>query len=184
MSQSRFDLEGHMRSVALRMRSVANMGVWDGYDDEKGQRYINKCRRIDSETSTVIIFTRDTGHHSSGWMKNPDFERCFHLSLSPAPMRIIIPNAQRAELSAKTKAAWLKAFYGEDAKYTWEESAKSHVGKQHGVLHYRLFCDESWKPILPSGEVYSTALTELGWRSASQVLEEDGRVIISTVDPT
>lgn len=38
-----------------------------------------------------------------------------------------------------------------------------------GVYHYRLFCDEAWKPIMPRGEVYSTQFTERGWKSFSDL---------------
>jgi hypothetical protein len=89
-----------------------------------------------------------------------------------------------AWLDGKTRNLWVRAFFGDDARYTWLESAKSDAGKRRGVEHFRLFCDATWKPILPRGEVYSTEFTELGWRSASQVLEEDGTQILSTVDPS
>lgn len=178
------DLERHMATVALKLRIEAWSGTFDGRGTEMAQRYINRCRRADDVTSCLLIFTRDTGHHSSGWMRNPEFERCVHLSISALPSRLVIPSRQRAELDAKTKRAWLHAFFGDDAAKTWEESAKSAVGIRAGVLHYRLFCDETWAPIMPRGEVYSSELTGLGWRSASQVLEEDGRQIVSTLDPT
>jgi hypothetical protein len=56
-----------------------------------------------------------------------------------------------------------------------------------------LFCDAQWQPILPRKEVYTREFTEAGWRSASQVLAEDGyykletedgRTIETTVDAT
>jgi hypothetical protein len=81
-------------------------------------------------------------------------------------------------------ARWVKAFYGDDLRYVWEESPKSSFGKRHDVWHYRVFCNAAWEPTVPRGEVYSTEFTELGWRSASQVFEEEGREIVSTVDPT
>jgi hypothetical protein len=175
-------VEAHMAQVAKSLRRRAWMGVFNGRPE--GQRYVTFCRRICAETGSVVIFTRDTGHHTSGWMKNPDFERCYHLSLSPKPSEIVLPGVEPiAELDAKTRNAWVRAFFGDDARYTWLESAKSEHGIRRGVEHFRLFCDAGWKPILPRGDVYSTAFTELGWRSASQVLEEDGTEIVSTVDP-
>lgn len=180
------DIEKHMRSIATLMRLNAWRSTFDGTMSPRAEWYVTRiCRRIDATTGTVLIFTRDTGHHTSGWMKNPDYERCLHLSLTAIPPRIVLPSgAQRVELDTKTKAAWLRAFFGAEARYTWEESAKSREGERAGVVHYRLFCDAAWVPLMPRGEVYSSEFTEKGWRSASQVLEEDGAEIVSTLDPT
>ncbi|HEY2512550.1 MAG TPA: hypothetical protein VGI39_16900 [Polyangiaceae bacterium] len=177
-------VDAHMAQVAKVLRRRALLGTFNGH--ASGQLYINNCRRICGELRTVIIFTRDTGHHTSGWMKNPDYERCWHLSLSPMPDQIVVPGTVTplGELDKDTRARWVRAFYGDDARFTWFESAKSPEGKARHVEHFRLFCDEHWKPKLPRGEVYSMELTALGWRSASQVLEEDGREIVSTMDPT
>lgn len=181
MSARLFLLEAHMRQVAKMMRRRAMVSTFNG--TAPGMAYIGICTRDDGPTATRIIFTRDTGHHSSGWMKNPDYERCWHLSISTRPA-IVLPGVQQlAECDKPTTLRWLQAFFGDDARYTWLESAKSLVGKQAGVMHWRLFCDAEWRPILPRGEVYSTDFTEKGWRSASQVLEQDGVSIFSTVDP-
>lgn len=166
-------LEAHMRSVASLMRSEAERGVWNGRNDARWARYSYRCQRVDQDTATTIIFTRDVGHHTSGWWKNPDYERCWHLSLSAAPPRLILPGQQRAELNAATRDAWVRAFYGENTRIVWYEPAYSAVGKRNEVTHWRLFCDENWQPILPRGEVYSRELTEAGWKSASQVLAEE-----------
>ena len=178
------DLDHHFAQVATDMRITAATGTFDGRMTVANQAYFDRCRFIDDTTATVLIFSRDTGHHTSGWMRNPEFERAFHLSMSRAPSLIIVPGAQRADLDAATQLRWLQAFFGDDARKTWLECAKSGVGKRAGVLHWRLFCDERWVPILPRGEVYSSELTEIGWKSASQVFEEEGRQIVSTVDPT
>jgi len=183
-------IEVHMAEVAREMRRRSKHGLFDGRPDRRAERYLSACRRLDFRTGAVLLFTRDGGHHSSGWMKNPDYERCWHLSLSPLPpgaSRIWMPRAgeeQLAELDKKVSCAWVKAFYGEDLRYVWEESPKSPEGRACNVWHYRVFCNEAWEPIVPRGEVYSTELTELGWRSASQVFEEEGRVIESPVDPS
>jgi hypothetical protein len=173
-----------MAAVASRLRLSALLGVFDGRETPRAQGYLKMCRRVHMETQTVVLFTRDTGMHSSGWMKNPDYERCFHLSLSPAPSHLILPSHIKAKLDKKTIAAWVKVFFGDNQRYLWAESPKSDKGIALGVIHWRLFCNESWEPILPRGEVYSTEFTELGWRTASQVLEEDGTLVTSTVDPS
>jgi hypothetical protein len=178
-----FELETHMASIVRDLRRCARQGTFDGRMTPTSAGYMNLCTHSDWRTGTRLIFTRDTGHHSSGWLKNPDYENCWHLSTSALPRAIVTIRPILAELDKKTTAAWVKAFYGDDARYVWAESPKSDVGRERGVWHWRLFCDAHWKPILPRKEVYSTEFTELGWRSASQVLEEDGRIIESTVDP-
>lgn len=191
----RDELEDHVQRVAATLRKRARRGTFDG--TMAGMPYLDACRLEDDRTGTRLIFTRDVGHHSSGWLKNPDYERCLHLSLSLLPRQIVTLQPVLAELDRKTAALWVRAFFGEHVRYVWAESPKSQPGRAIGVWHWRLFCDERWRPILPRGEVYTTEFTELGWRSASQVLEErtalgnvivsrteDGRIIESTVDPT
>lgn len=187
-------LAEHMAAAASELRRRAKHGSFDGHADAAGMRYMQHCLRDDGVTQTRLIFTRDIGHHTSGWLKNPDYERCWHLSTSPFPRLIVIPGAeQRAEPDKRTVALWVRAFYGDDVRYVWSESPKSPEGIARGVWHWRLFCDEHWQPILPRKEVYTREFTEAGWRSASQVLAEDGwhtsetedgRTIVSTVDPT
>lgn len=178
------DLEKHVAQVASDMRKTAALGEFDGRMSPQADRYIAMCRFVDSVTHCTLIFTRDSGHHSSGWLRNADYERCLHLSISRAPDALVLPARQRMDAEARTRRMWVLAFFGEDAKLAWFESPKSNHGRRAGVTHWRVFADETWTPILPRGEVYSKEFTEMGWRSASQVLEEDGRVIISSVDPT
>ena len=178
------DLKTEMADVAQQLRLCANMGVFDGHATVEAQRYMAMCRRLHQPTQTLLIFTRDSGMHSSGWMKNPDYERCYHLSLSVAPCSLLLPAHIKADLDKRTTAAWLDVFFGDNRRYLWMESAKSEKGIARGVMHWRLFCDENWGPLLPRGEVYSTEFTELGWRTASQVLEEDGVLVGGTVDPS
>lgn len=173
-----------MRALADQMKARAARGEFTGRMSAFETYYLTKCRQIDDVTSTTLIFTRDSGHHSSGWMKSPDYERCLHLFLSPAPSRLIVPGLQRAELDKRTTRAWLDVFFDENVRLLWAESPKSPEGIRRGVWHWRLFCDEHWQPFLPRGEVYSTEFTELGWRSASELFETEGRIVESTVDPS
>jgi len=171
--------EHDLAEFAASMKKAAAAGEFDGRQSAKAMTYIRHCRRIHQPTGTVVIFTRDTGHHSSGWFKNPDYERCLHLSLSPAPQLLIVPSLQRAELSRKTAALWVRAFFGDDMRHAWEESPKTPQGRERGVWHWRVFCDAAWQPMSPRGEVYSTELTEAGWKSASEL----GREIVSPLVP-
>lgn len=167
------DLEAMMHEVATEMRAFARRGVFSGTTSALDRRYLLRCRRIHVETSTTIIFTRDVGYHTSGWWKNPDYERCWHLSLSAAPSSIILARPVFAELDRKTRDAWVKAFFGDELPKVWVEPPYSPDGKARDVWHWRLFADEVWQPLLPRGEVYSRELTEAGWLSASEVLALD-----------
>lgn len=121
------------------------------------------CTHFHAATGTLIIFTRDEGMHSSGWFKNPDYDKCLHLSLSFAdPV-----THQRRPFDEKLADAWVDAFFPNDKKLVWMESAKMPTARAI-VTHYRVFCDENWQPILPRGEVYSTEFTEKGWKSWSE----------------
>jgi hypothetical protein len=121
--------------------------------------YFENCRWYLMQYDCMLIFTRDIGHHTSGWFKNPDYERCYHLSLS----------FRGRSTNKKTVEKILDNLYGEDKRKVWVEPPFSEVGKSHGVYHYRLFCNEFWIPIIPRGEVYSKEFTEKGWKSYSEL---------------
>src|SRR6478735_9787374 len=110
------DIEEEMHRVVDEMRSVARGGVFRGTTRAADSLYLRSCRRVHAETSTVLIFTRDTGYHTSGWWKNPDYERRWHLSLSAAPSSIILAKPVFTELDRKTRDAWAKAFFGDDLR--------------------------------------------------------------------
>lgn len=156
--------------LAREMRFQASFGVWDGARGET--EYFKACRRVHLPTETQLIFTRDVGYHTSGWFKNPDYERCFHLSLSfwdfAAYPTMRTRFAVRSEIDR-----WVSCFFPNEQRFIWEESAHSDEGKRKGVTHFRVFCDVQWQPILPEGEVYSTLKTELGWLSWSDRVAAD-----------
>lgn len=138
-----------------RMRLVAAKGIWNGRDFDE---YFESCRWHLLGPACTIIFTKEIGYHSSGWWKNPDYERCYHLSISFA--------------GGKDKSALQKILAGLFKPYEnllWIEPPYSPEGKSKDVWHYRLFCDENWNPIKPRGEVYSTQFTERGWKSFSEL---------------
>lgn len=126
---------------------------------------LDACTADHLSTGTRLIFTWDIGHHASGWWKNPEYERCWHLSLSfRDPL-----TGELAPKDPKGTDRWLEAFYGDDRRFVWAEPPYSAEGKTHGVWHYRVFCDAGWRPIVPRGEVYNTELTEAGWLSFSEL---------------
>lgn len=138
-----------------RIRKTANHGVWDGKNITP---YFEDCRWWLERFDCLIIFTRDIGYHSCGWWKNPDYERCYHLSISFPGGR----NRRKEEYV-------LQKLFGGNCRLLWCEPPYSSEGKRAEVYHYRLFCDEGWQPIMPRGEVYSTQFTELGWKSFSEL---------------
>lgn len=150
-------------------RRRAMRGIYDGRVNEESALLIRACahqfeQRL-RDRSVMVIFTRDVGHHTSGWWKNPDYERCWHLSLSQR-------DPATGESVPTDKAFFLElaeAFYGADARKCWVEGPYSPEGKARDVWHYRLFCNEAWEPILPRSEVYSKQFTEIGWKSFSEV---------------
>lgn len=138
-----------------RIRKTANHGVFDGINITE---YFESCRWWLERFDCILIFTRDVGHHTSGWWKNPDYERCYHLSIS-------FPGGR----SRKKEQYILQKLFRGNCRLLWCEPPYSSEGKKAEVYHYRLFCNEGWEPIMPRGEVYSTQFTELGWKSFSEI---------------
>lgn len=158
-------------SVIAAIRRAASYGMSTGRDHlPEEAAYYRRCTHLHAHTGTLIMFTRDTGHHSSGWIKNPDYERCLHVSLSfrvPQPRfpidRLVSVQFAKdwlgwlglAPFDAKLADQWVQAILGHDAaKLSWHEGAFSKDGKTLGVQHWRTFCDPGWQPIHPRGEVY------------------------------
>jgi hypothetical protein len=153
--------KGHISdAVVRRMKARADAGVFDGLSMSP---YFLRCRHYCENTQAMLIFTRDVGMHSSGWWKNPDYERCYHLSISFEVAGVPLPQ------NHKDARRWCEAFFGGDTKLLWIEPPYSPEGKQREVYHYRLFCDEGWQPIKPRGEVYSREWTPADWKSWSDV---------------
>lgn len=158
------DLGPLVRFAKLR----ADRDVYDGIVGPRTARIINQCRHlysINPEVSARLIYTRDIGHHSSGWFKNPDYERCLHLSISFC----VNPTDAPVPFDKKTGQKIAEAFFEYETRKLWIEPPYSPEGKRADVHHYRLFCDERWNPIIPRGEVYDKTLTEVGWKSFSEI---------------
>jgi len=152
--------------IAKDMRlNALRQGTYNGSPTIENQRLIKKCTARHLITGTTLVFTYDEGMHSCGWWKNPDYERCYHLSLSFFDP-ITLANVPHNKKIAKE---WLDAFYGNDCNYIWAEPPYSNAGKEKDIWHYRLFCDINWKPILPRKEVYSTEFTPNSWISFSEI---------------
>jgi len=144
-------------------------GFYNGRVDAPNQALIRACShvlRFNPGLETSILYTRDIGHHTGGWWKNPDYERCLHLSVAyrhpMLPGQFLPHQHERSQEIAH-------AFFGDAAVLAWVERPYSAQGKRADVWHYRVFCDEGWNPMKPRGEVYSREWTPAGWKSFSEV---------------
>lgn len=149
-------------------RLRAMRGIYDGRPSPRTMALIEACSHvltIDPARYATVLYTRDAGHHSSGWWKNPDYERCLHLSLAYRNRL----TGQPIDHDPGRSAEIARAFFGDDARRTWLEGPYSPEGKAAAVWHYRLFCDPAWNPLTPRGEVYSREDTPADWKSFSEV---------------
>lgn len=146
--------------------------------------YVESCKAYHQGTGDYVILTRDTGHHTSGWWKNPDYERCIHLSLS-----FFDPETrERREHDHKAAAEWVDQVFHDNKRLVWTEPPYSESGKRNDVWHYRVFyADPDFTvPILPRGEVYTKEFTDAGWLSWSDVQakrEKEAEELISKITP-
>mgnify|MGYP003524565819 FL=1 len=150
-----------MESLARAMKHHARSGLWDGRAETAQLPYFDQARREHAETGTVLLFTREDGYHSSGWWKNPDYERCYHLSISFWDLQ----SQQPRPFETRLAEAWVRCFFVTWTRYVWEEGPSMKLPAE--VRHYRVFCDPAWQPILPRGEVYTRDFVEKGWKSWS-----------------
>lgn len=146
----------------------AQRGTYDGRMDDRSERLMRMCAHlysINPEASARMIYTRDIGHHTSGWWKNPDYERCLHLSVSFC----VNPTDAPLPFDKREAQQIAEAFFESDTSKCWVEPPYSPEGKRCDVHHYRLFCDQGWVPMIPRGEVYGKEFTEIGWKSFSEI---------------
>lgn len=156
----------HFEKIVAHLRLACLTGFYNGLIEAPGQKqYVQRCTGFARVDGTCMIYTRDIGYHSSGWWKNPQFEQCFHLSISFKDPLTLRP----AQFNHKRAKAVAKLFFGHDLEKVWMEPPYTPEGKHNGVHHYRLFTDPGWNPIKPTGEVYSKELTEKGWKSFSEL---------------
>lgn len=166
-----FDDRYLMAGVAKEMHRRSRTGSLNYITepDRYAKAYGDYCTGMHLPTGTILKLTRDYGHHASGWWKNPDFEKCLHLSLSFRDIETGAYAPQNHELAKE----WTGYFFGNNRSLLWIEPPYSEVGKQADVWHYRLFVHTDWKtPLLPRKEVYSKEFTDAGWKSWSDAQSE------------
>lgn len=147
----------------LKMRS--KLGVEDLKDASlRNEIYRSTCTGRHMKEGVTILLTRDTGHHTCGWWKNPDYEACIHLSLSFFDPETKMPRKKDRKITDSI----IERVFGPTKNFIWSEPPYSEQGKRMDVWHYRVFYDPQFlAPILPRGEVYNKEFTEAGWLSWS-----------------
>lgn len=63
-------LKRQMEKVAKDMISFAKTWQFDGSGTDENMALLELSKEVHHDSGAVIIFTRDTGHHTSGWLKN------------------------------------------------------------------------------------------------------------------
>jgi hypothetical protein len=150
-----------IKEAVKRILVQARSGVWEGLE---WSDYFKNCSWTVIKDHMTLILTRDVNHHLSGWWKNPDYERCWHLSLA-----FYNRDFSRRPKNVKLTEKWLDLIFGKYKRLIWTEPPCSKTGIKNDSWHYRLFCDEHWQPIIPRGEVYTKKYTEPGWLSYSEL---------------
>lgn len=152
--------------IVRMLKIAAESGISSGliHDPNNLEYVMQRCRAVVPD-GTTLLFTRESGYHSGGWWKNPDYERCYHLSVSFFDPETLSPRP----FSQKDADHWVKMFFRGNERLLWCEPPATKNGRALGVWHYRLFCDEGWQPIKPRGEVYGREFTEAGWKSFSEI---------------
>jgi hypothetical protein len=158
----------HIADARLRASSSP---PYTGLSTAQDQLTIRRCTTAfqhGPDIGVSLIFTRDEGMHACGWWKNPDYERCEHVSLAFWELRPGRPPLPQDHVRARL---WCLGFFGvERCRYLWIEPPYSERGIERDVYHYRLFLAPDWRlPVLPRGEVYSRDFTEAGWKSWSDL---------------
>jgi hypothetical protein len=142
--------------------------------------YFRQAHRTHEKTGTSLLFTRDKGMHSSGWFKNPDYDACYHLSISF--WDFAEPQKPKPEIYDHALArVWVRLFYPAWGRYVWEEgSALDNLRSE--VRHYRVMCNARWQPIMPRKEVYTREFIEKGWKSFSDQQGDRLEIVNKLID--
>lgn len=162
---NQIEREEHLQTIAKCAKRCAESGMifyGDSHPDEL--RPFTHDVMIDGR-GVRVMFTRDAGMHTGGWLKNPDYDKCYHLSVSYRDPFNGRPIPQEKGISNDL----CQHIFGENVRLLWVEGPKSDTGRQFDVWHYRLMCDKHWQPIKPRKEVYSKDFTEKGWKSFSDI---------------
>lgn len=102
-----------------------------------------------------ILASHDEGTHVSGWWRNSDYDRCWHLSLCA------MVGYEYLDLPEADRRAWGRAVFGKHLAIAWIEPPASKLDPYRNApasaytTHIRVFLDREGHPIKPEGEVYT-----------------------------
>lgn len=121
------DLRTREQLVAHARLTASAEPVYTGYGTLLDRQTIARCRHDfrSGDLVHLLLFTRDGGMHSSGWWKNPDYERCWHLSLS----FLDAETAESAPHDHGEARRWCELFFGDHTRYLWIEPPFSDHGR-------------------------------------------------------
>ena len=134
---------------------VANAQVWDGRGVPTNRLLV--ISPLDPELVTSLLLSIDVGMHASGWWRNSQYDRCWHLSLCSMGA----DGQSYQDMTQDEAQWWARAYFGPAAKMSWLEPPASALDMYRTapaspkVWHVRLFMDQKGNPIQPEGEVYS-----------------------------
>jgi hypothetical protein len=113
----------------------------------------------DPDVGVSTILTFDVGPHTSGWLKNSDYEMCWHLSICGAEFKDgrFVKNVDLPDSEIRRMA---REFFESKVHMLWNEPPASPLDlyrtapQSRYTTHLRLFVDREGHPIIPEGEVY------------------------------
>jgi len=124
------------------------------------RRWVAPSSTGDPSVTISLIASEDRGTHASGWWRNSDYDRCWHLSLCAMENRGAL-RAQFADLPPADRTYWPRAVFGSHLDLAWIEPPASkldphrHAPASAYTTHVRVFLDQGGHPIRPEGEVYT-----------------------------
>jgi hypothetical protein len=148
--------------LVRRMTSYAARNPWGGQLPVSPRQRACLAFPEEPERMFSVLLTFDVGYHASGWWRNSQYDRCWHLSLCIATRTSL----ETPELFEAQGIA--RAFFGEDVRLGWVEPPASAFdayrtapASRH-TYHIRVFVDRTGKAIQPQGEVYDLVPFEDG----------------------
>lgn len=124
------------------------------------RRWIQPSLTREPGLTVSIIASHDQGTHASGWWRNSEYDRCWHLSLA-ALAHDSSMGVGYADLPDLDRRAWAKAVFREHLAISWTEPPASKLDIYRSAAaspyttHIRVFLDRQGRPIKPTGEVYT-----------------------------
>lgn len=164
------------QNLARQIRARARRGWFLGTQETAAMWIIRHTVRgvTEPDLAVSIAFSRDRGHHSSGWWRNAEYEYCWHLSLAAKAYDKTLTQRQWRAAAFEhfphdELRYWSQAFFGDDLKMAWLEPGGTdpnltpEARRIHATMwHVRVFMEprlldargEPFRACMPKGEVY------------------------------